>query len=303
MSRDSALLEAFAAELKARRAVLKWSQEELAFRAEVNRTYIAKLELAKNQPTLSVLHSIATALNSNMPDLLANILHRYNRNAPQAELPSLNSLSEPKNASANLPLARETAIQGTTGKKFDSINSRSASGGKRQVVLEFDFMGCVSQVHDRLTEIAVVELINGRITGRTFHVYLNPGDEVNSYAFSRFKLAREFLNRQPSFSEVAGDLIGFIEGAEILTHNPFYPYLKMISDELESINLPTLDTVSPNIISTFTLARKLLKIKSPSIEKLCSRFEVDPSKIMQQPTLMWDARLLAEVYVRMCPAA
>jgi predicted transcriptional regulator len=50
-------MEAFAAELKARRSGLKLSQEELAHRAEVNRTYIAKLELARNQPTLCVLRS------------------------------------------------------------------------------------------------------------------------------------------------------------------------------------------------------------------------------------------------------
>jgi len=77
MSRNHHLLEAFAAELKARRALRKWSQEELAFRAEINRTYIAKLELAQNQPTLCVLHQLASALNSELPELLQAILQRY----------------------------------------------------------------------------------------------------------------------------------------------------------------------------------------------------------------------------------
>lgn len=39
MSRNDALLEAFAAELKARRAGLKLSQEEIAYRAGVNRMF------------------------------------------------------------------------------------------------------------------------------------------------------------------------------------------------------------------------------------------------------------------------
>ena len=53
MTRDEALIAAFADELRSRRAALRLSQEELAHRAGVNRTYIAKLELARNQPTLT----------------------------------------------------------------------------------------------------------------------------------------------------------------------------------------------------------------------------------------------------------
>jgi predicted transcriptional regulator len=49
---DQAFMKAYAAEVKARRAELKISQDELAARAEVNRTYIGKIELAQNQPTL-----------------------------------------------------------------------------------------------------------------------------------------------------------------------------------------------------------------------------------------------------------
>lgn len=85
MSRNDALLQAFAAELKAQRSALKFSQEELAFRADVNRTYIAKLELARNQPTLCVLHQLAEALNNELPELLRATLSRYNRNRPASD--------------------------------------------------------------------------------------------------------------------------------------------------------------------------------------------------------------------------
>jgi len=72
-------VEAFAAELKARRSRLKLSQEELAHRAVINRTYIAKLELAQNQPTLTVLHRLASALDGSLPELLQATLRRYKR--------------------------------------------------------------------------------------------------------------------------------------------------------------------------------------------------------------------------------
>lgn len=79
MSRNDALLGAFAAELRSRRSALGLSQEALALRADVNRTYVAKLELARNQPTLSVLLRLADALDVELSDLIHGALARYRR--------------------------------------------------------------------------------------------------------------------------------------------------------------------------------------------------------------------------------
>lgn len=77
MERDKVLIEAFASELKARRGNLRFSQEELAHRAALHRTYIAKIELAKHQPTLFALFKLAKALQVDLPDLLRATLDRY----------------------------------------------------------------------------------------------------------------------------------------------------------------------------------------------------------------------------------
>lgn len=76
MTRDVALIAAFADELRSRRAALRLSQEEVAHRAGINRTYIAKLELARNQPTLTVLLRLAEALEVPLPELIAGALGR-----------------------------------------------------------------------------------------------------------------------------------------------------------------------------------------------------------------------------------
>lgn len=70
-------MRAFAAEIKFRRSELGISQDELALRAEVNRTYIAKIELARNQPTLVVSLRIARGLEIDLPGLLATVLQRH----------------------------------------------------------------------------------------------------------------------------------------------------------------------------------------------------------------------------------
>ena len=79
MIRDEALITAFADELRSRRVGLGVSQEELAHRAGLNRTYVAKLELATNQPTLTALHLLAQALDVPLNDLMAAVLARRAR--------------------------------------------------------------------------------------------------------------------------------------------------------------------------------------------------------------------------------
>lgn len=71
------LMKAFASEMKSRRGVLGISQEELAHRCEVNRTFVAKIELGQNQPTLTVMHKLAKGLEMDLPELLRLVLLRY----------------------------------------------------------------------------------------------------------------------------------------------------------------------------------------------------------------------------------
>ena len=92
-TQNPALLRAFASELKARRAVLGISQDELAFRAELNRTFIAKLEVAATQPSLSVLLKIAGGLEVELPELVAATMERF-RQESRSKTPASKTASK-----------------------------------------------------------------------------------------------------------------------------------------------------------------------------------------------------------------
>jgi transcriptional regulator with XRE-family HTH domain len=62
-ARDELLVSAFAAVLRQARTKAGLSQEELAHRADVNRTFIGLLEGGKRQPTLSVIFALAREVN------------------------------------------------------------------------------------------------------------------------------------------------------------------------------------------------------------------------------------------------
>jgi len=74
---DTTLMKAFGLELSSLRKAARLSQEELAHRAKVNRTYVAKLELGENQPTLTSMLNLAGALAKPLPELIGDTLKRY----------------------------------------------------------------------------------------------------------------------------------------------------------------------------------------------------------------------------------
>ena len=73
MNKKDDLLVAFGEQLKIFRKEQNISQEELAFRAELDRTYISGLECGKRNPTLKILVKLAHSLNMSPCDLLKNL--------------------------------------------------------------------------------------------------------------------------------------------------------------------------------------------------------------------------------------
>lgn len=62
--------ETLGRQLKARRERMGLSQEALALRAEVDRTYVSKLERAIGNPSILVLCRLADVLETDVLDLL-----------------------------------------------------------------------------------------------------------------------------------------------------------------------------------------------------------------------------------------
>ena len=83
-AQDLPVLRAAAAEIKARRAELKISQEELAHRAEVHRSFVARLEVAATQPSLAVLFRLAEALEVDPIVFVGAISGRYRKELKQS---------------------------------------------------------------------------------------------------------------------------------------------------------------------------------------------------------------------------
>ena len=69
--RDENLLNALANVLRSLRSELGISQEQLALRANVDRTFVGKLESARHQPSLAVVFKLSQALGKTPEQLVA----------------------------------------------------------------------------------------------------------------------------------------------------------------------------------------------------------------------------------------
>ena len=78
-AKNSALLRALAVEIKAQRARLGISQDELALRSGLSRTFIGRIEVAQNQPTITALFKLAEGLEISAVDLVKAIASRRRR--------------------------------------------------------------------------------------------------------------------------------------------------------------------------------------------------------------------------------
>jgi DNA polymerase-3 subunit epsilon len=93
----------------------------------------------------------------------------------------------------------------------------------RQIVLDTETTG-MNQIGahyegHKIIEIGAVEVINRRLTGNNFHVYLKPDRLVDPEAFGVHGIADEFLLDKPAFGDVVDEFMDYIRGAELVIHN------------------------------------------------------------------------------------
>jgi len=168
----------------------------------------------------------------------------------------------------------------------------------RQIVLDTETTGLETQHGHRVIEIGCVELVDRRITGNDYHVYLNPEREIDAGAEAVHGLSTEFLKSKPLFAEVVEAFLDYVDGAELIIHNAPFD-VGFINYELKLLE----KTYTPlearcNVLDTLPLARQMHPGQRNSLDALCKRYSVDNSKRDLHGALL-DAQLLADVYLAM----
>lgn len=167
---------------------------------------------------------------------------------------------------------------------------------RRQVFIDTETTGLSPNQGHRIVELAAVEAIDGQLTGREFHSYLDPKRSIDPYAERVHGLSRNFLSGKPLFADVTDDFVLFIRGAELLMHNA--PFDKSFIDmELALADIPQGLSDMGTVTCTVQLAKVRFPGSSVTLDALVERCNLGIKR--DEHSALDDARLLAQVYLRL----
>jgi DNA polymerase-3 subunit epsilon len=169
----------------------------------------------------------------------------------------------------------------------------------RQVVLDTETTGLEVEQQHRIIEIGCVELFNRRLTGRTFHRYLNPERDIDEGAQQVHGLTREPWRRSRSSrrsTRVPGVRPRCGTHHSQRTVRRRVPERRTRGASRARPRQIRLDLC--RVLDTLALARQMHPGQRNNLDALCKRYSVDNSHRDYHGALL-DARILAEVYLAM----
>lgn len=168
----------------------------------------------------------------------------------------------------------------------------------RQIILDTETTGLEVRQGHRLIEIACIEMVERRLTGRHYQTYLNPDRRIDEGARQVTGIEDEFLLDKPRFVDVVDEFLAFVDGAELVIHNASFD-VGFLDAELAALaNGSGSIGDRCGVLDTLKMARERYPGQRNSLDALCKRLGVDNSRRDLHGGLI-DAQLLADVYLAM----
>lgn len=168
----------------------------------------------------------------------------------------------------------------------------------RQIILDTETTGLRVEDNHRIIEIGCIELIDRKLTGEHYHIYINPEREIDAGAAAVHGITNHFLQNKPVFKTIVKEFMAFVGNSELIIHNAPFD-LAFLNYELQLVTMGyQAMTDYCSVIDTLAVARKIHIGQRNSLDALCKRYKIDNSKRDLHGALL-DANLLAQVYLAM----
>lgn len=165
----------------------------------------------------------------------------------------------------------------------------------RQIVLDTETTGIDPNDGHRIIEIGCVELMERQLTGRHYHVYINPERPIDAEAIAVHGITNEFLADKPLFRDVADEFFEFIKGAELVIHNAAFD-VGFMDAEFARLKPVRKTADHCGIVDSLAIAREKHPGQKNNLDALCKRYGVDNSSRELHGALL-DAEILADVFL------
>ena len=162
----------------------------------------------------------------------------------------------------------------------------------REVVLDTETTGLDPADGHRVVEIGAVEIVHQSLTGKVFHVLINPERDVPQDAVRVHGHDAAILKEKPVFAGIVDDFLAFIGESNLVIHNADFD-VRFVNAELTRLGLAAIGM--DRVVDTLTIARKKHPGAANSLDALCDRYRIDRTRRVRHGALL-DAEILVEVY-------
>jgi DNA polymerase-3 subunit epsilon len=171
------------------------------------------------------------------------------------------------------------------------MGTLSAANREHFAIVDVETTGFSPARGDRIVEIAIVKLESDGTISSQYHSLVNPGRDPGPTHIHG--LSSKHLKHAPTFEEIAGDVLGDLNGNAIVAHNASFDW-RFIEAEFNRINvvLPLVDCICTmrlsRLVDQGTTSRKLAS--------LCRHFEIEYS---EHHSALSDALATARLLVKL----
>lgn len=153
----------------------------------------------------------------------------------------------------------------------------------------------VSYCH-RIVEIACVEILDGRLTGHSFHAFIDPCCDIDPKAVAVHGLTAAFLRGKPRFEDIARDLLLFIGSSVLIIHNAAFD-ISFLDKEFKLLRESDRPSGTFTVVDTLLLARQLFPGVRNSLDALCFRLGITGRQ--SSHSALEDAVILAKISLKL----
>lgn len=167
----------------------------------------------------------------------------------------------------------------------------------RHVAVDVETTGLDAAGGDRVISVGCVELVKRQLTGRTFHRLVNPERSIPEASSRVHGITNEQVAGQPRFSDLAGEFLDFLRGAELLGHNLEFDR-SFLDQELRRAGREERLGQLCGLTCTLKMARARYPAQRNNLDALSFRLGV-ASESRGYHDALEDARLTADVWLQM----
>jgi DNA polymerase-3 subunit epsilon len=170
----------------------------------------------------------------------------------------------------------------------------------RLIILDTETTG-LSPAEGRIVEIAAVEMLDGKPTGREFHHMLNPECPISEEISEIIGINDAMVADKPAFADIAQAFIDFVGDDKLVVHRAEFDKA-FLDQEFFNIGLDWPHLSKPELwIDTLAYFEEKHPGERCSLDALCERYQIQKPEA-SGPDLIQSAKMLGALYITVAPA-